>query len=121
MNLKSISFDEKFELFNDLWSPKCVAQFDNYLVKVAKIQGHFTWHSHSEFDEVFLVHKGDMRIDFRDAAVELKKGEMYVVPKGEEHKPYSENECEIILIENKGVSKTGDDRDEFTKERLHWI
>jgi mannose-6-phosphate isomerase-like protein (cupin superfamily) len=121
MPLKSINFAEKFAMFHEHWSPKCVARLDNYIVKVAKIKGHFTWHDHSECDEIFMIHKGNVRIDFRDGSVELKAGEMFVVPRGKEHKPFSENESEIILLEREDVVNTGDVRNEFTKEENEWI
>lgn len=120
MELKSINFDEKFAMITECWSPKIVAGLDNYLVKIAKIEGHFTWHKHTDCDEIFMVHKGKMRIDFRDGSVELGEGEMYVVPKGKEHKPFAEELCEIILLERDDVVNTGDVTDEFTK-KAEWI
>jgi len=121
MQLNGINFKEKFSLFNEYWSPKCIARFDDYLVKVAKIKGHFTWHTHPECDEIFIVHKGKMRIDFKGRAVELNEGEMSVVQKGMEHKPFSEDGCEIILLERSDVINTGDQKNEFTKAEIEWI
>lgn len=121
MQLMAINFIEKFSLFDDYWSPKCIAQLDNYLVKVVKIKGHFTWHTHADCDEIFIVHKGKMRIDFRNESVELNKDEMFVVQKGKEHKPFSEDGCEIILLERVDVVNTGDKTNEFTKEKIEWI
>jgi len=121
MVFNKINFDHKFSLFGECWSPKCVARLDNYLVKVVKIQGHFTWHSHKECDEIFIVQKGKMGIDFRDGFVELKESEMYVVPKGKEHKPFAENVCEAILLEREDVINTGGVQNEFTKEEEEWI
>ncbi|MFA7420309.1 MAG: cupin domain-containing protein [Melioribacteraceae bacterium] len=121
MILKGINFDDKFAHFDECWSPKCVARLDNYLVKVLKIKGYFSWHSHKECDEIFIVHKGKMRIDFRDGFVELNNGELFVVPKGKEHKPFSEEVSEIILLEREDVLNTGDVTNEFTKENLDWI
>jgi mannose-6-phosphate isomerase-like protein (cupin superfamily) len=121
MDQKAINLDEKFSLFSECWSPKGIARLDSYVVKIVKIKGHFTWHSHPDADEIFIVHKGEMRIDFRDGSVELKAGEMFVVGKGREHKPFAEEVCEIILLERGDVINTGDVRDEFTKEEIDWI
>ena len=76
-----------------------MAGFDNYLVKLGKIKGEYTWHSHSGCDEIFIVHKGRMRIELREGAVELSEGEMFTLPAGSEHKPVAEELCEIIMIE----------------------
>ncbi len=121
MILTGINFDDKFALFDECWSPKCVARLDNYLVKVVNTMGEFTWHSHEECDEIFIVHKGKLKIDFRDGLVELITGEMFVVPKGKEHKPFSDDVCEVILLEREDVINTGDISNEFTKEILDWI
>jgi len=120
MNLESINLEEKFSRFTECWSPKCVAKLDNYLVKIVKIKGHFTWHKHTDCDELFMVHKGKMQIDFRNGSVELNKGDMLVVPKGKEHKPFAEDICEVIVLESEDVVNTGNVRDEFTKE-AGWI
>lgn len=121
MNYTAVDISKKFELFKDQWSPKIIGEINDYYIKLARIQGHFTWHMHEETDEVFFVHKGNMRIDFRDGAVELTEGQMFVISKGKEHKPYAENECEIMLFEPKGTLNTGNVRDEFTKENPDWI
>ena len=118
---KAVNFREKFSMFNEYWSPKCVAALDDYLIKIAKIKGHFTWHTHTGCDEIFIVFKGEMRIDFRNESVALKEGELFVVEKGREHKPFSEEGCEIIMVERSGVLNTGDQKNEFTKETLEWI
>lgn len=114
MKYESINFKEKFELFSDLWSPKVIAEMNNYQFKLVKIQGDFVWHDHKDTDEVFIVLTGEMEIEFRDGKVRLTAGEMYVVPKGVEHKPFSENECEMLVIEPKGVVNTGDVGGELT-------
>ena len=90
-------------------------------MKVVKIVGHFTWHSHTDCDEIFLVHKGKMRIDFRDGFVDLTEGELFVVPKGKEHKPFSEEICEVVILERNDVVNTGNVKNEFTKESCEWI
>lgn len=108
MQYKSINFADKLGLFEEQWSPKVVAQMNDYQFKLVKLEGDFVWHDHQDTDETFIVLKGSLRIDFRDGYVNLSEGEMYVVPKGIEHKPYAENEVELMLIEPKGVLNTGD-------------
>ncbi|MDR6982420.1 mannose-6-phosphate isomerase-like protein (cupin superfamily) [Rheinheimera pacifica] len=108
MQLKPINFMDKLGLFSEQWSPKVVAQMNDYQFKLVKLQGEFVWHSHQDTDETFIVLKGNLRIDFKEGYVNLSAGEMYVVPKGVEHKPYAENEAEVLLIEPKGVLNTGD-------------
>ena len=105
---KSINFEDKFSLFSEQWSPKLVAEMNDYQFKLVKLEGDFVWHDHQDTDETFIVLKGNLRIDLRDGCVNLSEGEMYVVPKGVEHKPYAEKEVEVLLIEPKGVLNTGD-------------
>ncbi len=104
----SINLSNKLSLFTDQWSPKIIAQIDDYQFKLAKLQGDFVWHSHPETDEVFIVLDGQLRIDFRDGAVTLNMGEMLVVPKGVEHKPYAESECHVMILVREGTVNTGD-------------
>ena len=94
---------------------------NDYQFKLAKIQNDFTWHDHKDTDEVFFVIEGSMRIEFRDGCVDLNVGEMLVIPKGVEHKPYAENECKIMLITPKGVTNTGDAGGELTAPDDVWI
>jgi len=121
MNYKSINIKEKFNIFSEQWSPKILANLNDYHVKIAKIQGEFVWHSHSDTDELFLVIDGELRIDFRDGAVLLTSGELFVVPKGVEHKPFAENECKILLIEPAGTVNTGEIISEITADNDVWI
>lgn len=86
-----------------------------------KLQGDFVWHKHQDTDETFIVVEGDLRIDFRDGAVHIAAGEMYVVPKGVEHKFYAEREVKLLLIEPRGVLNTGDERSERTAQNDAWI
>lgn len=118
---KAINIQEKFNLFHELWTPKIIAQMNDYHFKIAHIRGEFTWHDHKETDEVFLVIEGTMRIDLPDDSVTLNEGEMYVVPKGIEHKPYAEQACKILLIEPAGTINTGDRGGEMTKPENEWI
>ena len=99
---------EKLGRFSDHWAPRIVETLDDYDVKVVKIKGDFVWHKHDAEDELFLVLKGRFRMDFRDRQVELGAGEMIVVPRGVEHKPFAAEECEILLFERRGVVNTGD-------------
>ena len=121
MKYQPINFEEKLLKFSEHWSPKIIAQFNDYHLKLAKVQGEFVWHDHPETDEVFIVVKGQLKILFRDGDVLLNEGEMFVVPKGVEHKPVAENECHILLIEPAGTVNTGDVKDGLTAPNNIWI
>ena len=121
MELKSINFEDKFSKFAEHWSPKIIAQMNDYHFKVVKFQGEFVWHRHDDTDEVFIVLDGEMSIAFRDGSVELKAGEMFVVPKGAEHMPFAEKECKAMLVEPAGTINTGDTDSDFTAEDNAWI
>ncbi len=121
MKFQSINFEEKLLKFSEHWSPKIIAQLNDYHLKLAKVQGEFVWHDHPETDEVFIVVKGQLKILFRDGNVLLNEGEMFVVPKGVEHKPVAENECHILLIEPAGTVNTGDVKDGLTAPNNIWI
>ena len=121
MNHTAINLAQKLTQFSDHWSPKIVAQMNDYHFKLAKFQGEFVWHSHAETDEVFIVIDGHMSIDFRDGSVELKAGEMFVVPKGLEHKPVAEQECHVMLVEPAGTLNTGDAGGDLTADDNAWI
>ena len=103
-----INFAQKFALFTEQWQPKVIAELNDYQFKISKLQGDFIWHDHPNTDEAFLVIDGTLRIDFRDGAVTLNPGEMYVVPKGVEHKPFAEREVKLLIIEPRGVRNTGE-------------
>jgi mannose-6-phosphate isomerase-like protein (cupin superfamily) len=121
MNYKALNFKDKLSLFSEQWTPKVIAEMNDYQFKVVKIQGDFVWHDHQDTDETFIVLEGHLRIDFRDGQVELSDGEMFVVPKGVEHKPYAENEVKLLLIEPRGVKNTGEQGSERTAENDVWI
>ena len=121
MEFESIKFKEKLSKFSEHWSPKVIGEMNDYQFKLVKIQGHFTWHDHKDTDEVFVVLEGDMSIDFRAGRVDIGKDEMFIVPKGLEHKPFAENECKILLIEPKGVVNTGETDSKLTAEEDVWI
>lgn len=94
---------------------------NDYQFKIARLEGDFIWHDHKDTDETFIVLEGELRIDFRDGAVTLRAGEMYVVPKGVEHKPYAEKEVKLMLIEPRGVLNTGDLDSQRTAQNDVWI
>ena len=103
-----VNLQEKLSLFNDHWSPRVVAEMNDVQFKLVKIQGDFVWHSHAHTDEVFLVLEGQMAIEMREETVHLREGEMYVVKKGVEHRPYADEECKIMIVEPRGVVNTGE-------------
>lgn len=121
MSRSAINLQEKLARFTEHWSPKVVAEMNDYQFKLVKIQGEFVWHSHADTDEVFLVIDGRMRIEFRDGAVTLRNGEMYVVPKGVEHRPVAEDECRVMLIEPRGVVNTGEAGGSYTAPNDVWV
>jgi len=121
MKYKAINIKEKLNLFNEKWVPKVVAEMNDYQFKVVKIKGDFVWHSHKDTDETFIVIDGHLRIDFRDGHVDIEKGEMYVVPKEVEHKPYAEKDTELLVIEPRGVLNTGQEVSELTAQNDVWI
>ena len=121
MNYQPINFQEKLTIFSEQWSPRIVAQMNDYHFKIVKIEGEFVWHDHPETDEVFIILKGQLEIQFRDGKVILKEGEMFVVPKGLEHKPVAQQECHILLVEPSGTVNTGDVVNERTAANDVWI
>jgi mannose-6-phosphate isomerase-like protein (cupin superfamily) len=121
MNYQALNFTDKLSQFSEHWSPRVIAEMNDYQFKLVKIQGEFVWHDHPDTDEVFLVLSGSMQIEFRDGSVALSAGEMYVVPKGVEHKPVAEHECRLLLIEPRGVVNTGDAGGELTAENDVWL
>jgi mannose-6-phosphate isomerase-like protein (cupin superfamily) len=108
MTCKPINFADKFGLFREQWQPKVIAEMNDYQFKVVRLEGDFVWHDHKDTDETFIVIDGELRIDFRDGAVNLAAGEMFVIPKGVEHKPFAAREVKLLLIEPRGVLNTGD-------------
>ncbi|MEB6160332.1 cupin domain-containing protein [Pseudomonas aeruginosa] len=118
---QAINFAAKLALFDDRWQPRVIAQMNDYQFKLVKIEGDFVWHSHADTDETFIVLAGRLRIDFRDGAVHLGPGEMYVVLRGVEHKPFAEGEVRMLLVEPCGVRNTGDQGGERTAANDLWI
>ena len=121
MNYEPINFKEKFSRFDKHWSPRVIAEMNDYQFKLVKVQGEFVWHDHPETDEVFIVVEGSLDIEFRDGKVTLESGEMFVIPKGVEHKPVAKNECRVMLVEPKGVVNTGNAGGELTAENNIWV
>jgi mannose-6-phosphate isomerase-like protein (cupin superfamily) len=116
-----INLEEKLDKIQDFWSPKIVAQMNDYHLKLVKLQGDFVWHAHPETDELFYVLEGELDIQFRHGTATLRQGEMLVVPKGVEHRPRAERECHVLLIEPAGTPNTGDAGGERTVDSPEWI
>jgi mannose-6-phosphate isomerase-like protein (cupin superfamily) len=104
-----INLADKLATFSDHWSPRTVAQLNNYDVMVVKVKGEFVWHKHDETDDFFLILKGELDIQMRDRTVTLGPGEMFIVPKGVEHRPVAREEVHMLLIEPTGTPNTGDE------------
>lgn len=121
MSYEPINLTDKFGKFSERWSPRVVARMNDYHFKLARVEGEFVWHSHAETDEVFIVVEGEMAIEFRDGRVELKAGEMFVVPRGVEHKPVAARECKLMLVEPAGTRNTGDAGGELTAADNVWV
>lgn len=121
MKYQAINFQHKFSLFNEQWQPKVIAEMNDYQFKIVRLEGDFIWHDHQDTDETFIVLEGRLRIDFRDGAVDLSAGEMFVIPKGIEHKPFAESEVKLMLIEPRGVLNTGDKPSDRAAQNDVWI
>ena len=116
--MTAICLEEKLAKFNEHWTPKIVADFNGHDVMVVKAQGEFSWHSHPDTDDFFLVLKGNMTLRLRDGDVHLSEGDLYVVPKGVEHSPYAEEEVHLLLIEPAGTPNSGDPATAAVKVRI---
>lgn len=121
MQSKVINFKDKFTKFSDHWSPRVIAEMNDYQFKLVKVEGEFVWHNHPDTDEVFIVIEGELNIELRDGVVTLSSGELFVIPKGIEHKPVANKECKIMIIEPKGVVNTGDETTNLTAQNNLWI
>ena len=131
--MNQINLREKFSLINDHWNPRIAGELNGQLVKLVKFQGPFTWHHHDNEDELFLVVKGRFKMEFREPATEtsgsteqqrdvwIEAGEFIIVPRGVEHRPVADEECEVLLFEPASTLNTGNVRDEFTVPRLDWV
>ena len=103
-----VNLDEKLSLFDEHWSPRTIATYNNNDVMVVKVKGEFQWHQHDDTDDFFLVLKGKLKIELPDKMIELGEGDLYIVPKGVEHRPIAEEEVHLMLIEPTGTPNTGD-------------
>ena len=121
--IQSINLMNKFSLFDEKWTPKIIGELNNQYVKLCKLQGDFVWHSHENEDELFMVFKGKLLMDFRDGrTVEVNEGEILIVPKGVEHKPYTNGDIVFnLLFEPKATKHTGDVDSTLTVKKINWI
>lgn len=117
---EAVNLAGRARALEELWSPRIVARLNDYEIKVARIEGEFVWHAHPETDEAFVVLEGHMRIELPDGSVALAPGDLYVVPRGVEHRPVAETECHIALIEPRGTVNTGDAGGPRTVEARDW-
>jgi mannose-6-phosphate isomerase-like protein (cupin superfamily) len=120
MNYSAINLERKLAKITKFWSPKIIAQMNDYHFKLAKIHGEFIWHSHAETDEVFIILDGELTIEMRDGHVTIKKGEMFIVPQGIEHRPVAKTECHLMLVEPAGTINTGSAGGEMTVDE-DWL
>ena len=121
MTYQAINLLDKTSRIDAQWQPHVVAELNDYQFKVVRIEGDFIWHDHTETDEAFLVIEGSLRIDFRDGSVTVGPGEMFVVPKGKEHKPFAEKEVSMLLIEPRGTLNTGHEGGARTAQNDLWV
>ena len=120
--IDKINLLEKFSKFDDQWTPKIVGELNGQFVKLAKLQGDFIWHNHESEDELFMVVKGSLKMEFRDHTVACEPGELIIVPKGVDHKPQTgSEEVWVMLFEPKNTRHTGEVTDERTVTELEWI
>jgi mannose-6-phosphate isomerase-like protein (cupin superfamily) len=116
-----VNIAEKLASFSDHWNPRIIGHCNGNEVRIAKVEGEFTWHSHADSDELFLVISGDFGIEFRDGLVRLAPGEMIVVPKGVEHRPVANGECQLLLLDAEGEPNTGANPSAYTRASLEAI
>ena len=119
--VNKVNLAEKFALFSEYWTPKIIAELNDYQIKIVKVEGDFVWHDHSDTDEFFFVIEGTLFIEFENKTMELNTGELYVVPKGVQHRPYALEECKVMLIEPRGVVNTGEAESNLTASNDVWI
>lgn len=119
--MQKVNLSEKLSLFTDYWNPRVVGELNNQQVKLVKLKGEFVWHKHDLEDELFLVLKGKLKMEFRDKIVELNEQEFLIVPRGVEHRPVAENEVSILLFEPDTTLNTGDAKSDLTKNQLDFI
>ena len=113
-----IGLAEKLAGFSDLWNPRTVGRYNDSELRVAKLEGDFTWHAHPDTDELFLVLSGELVIEFRDEVRRLREGQAIVIPAGTEHRPRAAAECHVLLIDREGEPNTGNAPSHMTRDRL---
>ncbi|MDQ6829766.1 MAG: cupin domain-containing protein [Gemmatimonadota bacterium] len=121
MDIAKITIADKFAMITEHWSPKIVGELNGQQVKLAKFQGEFIWHHHDLEDELFIVHRGSFRMEFRDRTIELYAGDFLIVPRGVEHRPVADEAVEVMLFEPAGTLNTGNttsDRTVANPERI---
>ena len=116
-----LNIQEKFKLFSDFWSPKKIGELNGQQILLAKIKGEFIWHAHEHEDELFMIIKGSLMIEFRDKKIELNEGEIYIIPKGVEHKPIAQEEVHVLLFEPLDIKHTGNVMADVTVEAFENI
>ena len=121
MAYEAINFAQKLSTFSEHWSPRVVAEMNDYQFKLVKLEGEFVWHDHKDTDEAFLVLKGEMEIGFRDRSVMVRAGEMFVEPKGVEHVTRAARECAALVVEPRGVINTGEAGGSLTAPNDVWV
>lgn len=119
--MEKINLKEKFAQFSDHWNPRIISELNGQQVKVTKLKGEFFWHHHEHEDELFLITKGKLKIEFRDKTVEIGEGEFIIVPRGVEHRPVAEEEVEVLLFEPASTLNTGNVINDVTKRVLDKI
>jgi mannose-6-phosphate isomerase-like protein (cupin superfamily) len=119
--MEKINIDQKLALFSDYWNPRIVGELNGQQVKLAKFKGEFIWHKHDNEDEMFLVVKGQFKMELRDKTIELKENDFLIVPKGVEHRPVADSEVSVMLFEPATTLNTGDQQNELTKQHLDKI
>lgn len=120
MSYSAINLESKLAKITEFWSPKVIAKMNNYHFKIAKVHGEFVWHSHAETDEAFIILDGELTIEMRDGQVTIKKGEMFIVPQGIEHRPVAKTECHLMLVEPVDTINTGDAGGKLTVDE-EWL
>ena len=116
-----INIGQKLGTFSDYWNPRIIGNYNGNEIRVAKVEGDFDWHSHRETDELFLVISGELGIEFRDGTRRFGPGELVVVPRGTEHKPFAQKECQILMMDREGEPNTGANPSDLTRVKLDTI
>jgi mannose-6-phosphate isomerase-like protein (cupin superfamily) len=116
--MQTVNLEQAFGQFTDHWNPRIINRYNGNEVRLVKILGDFTWHRHTETDELFLVISGEMSIEFRDGVQRLRAGEMIVVPRGTEHRPFAKSECHMLVMDREGEPNTGCNPSERTRATL---